>query len=92
MGLSALDCPTCGRWDTDGEYPAYHGSREIEMPAFMVMLSGITPESKSEDMTILADNDGFIMYNSDNDNTYEESFNNKNQKEDLSMSEEIIDA
>jgi hypothetical protein len=31
MGLSALDCPRCGRWDEDGEYPTYHGSRAIEI-------------------------------------------------------------
>ncbi len=31
MGLSALDCPRCGRWDDDGEYPMAHGSRAIEI-------------------------------------------------------------
>jgi hypothetical protein len=29
MGLSALDCPRCGRWDDDGDFPTAHGSRAI---------------------------------------------------------------
>jgi len=34
MGLSALDCERCGRWDSDGGYPGKHSSttRNIEMP------------------------------------------------------------
>lgn len=42
MGLSALDCPRCGRWDDDGEYPTLHGSRAIALRGKLAKVEGRT--------------------------------------------------